>query len=1511
MKTGQGARRALAVRVFGAGVCLGALAIGGAGAAFAQEALPSGGTVSAGSATITTGPGSVTVNQSSDRAVVNWNTFNVGPDNSVVFSQPSKTSATLNRVTGDQGSEIAGRIVADGSVFLINPNGIAITATGTVQTGGGFVASTLDVGDEDFMAGNLSFAGSGASGQVSNAGSIIAGQGAYVALLGGSVSNSGTISVPLGKVGLGSGEQATLDLNGDGFLQVAVPSVVAGNGALIDMGGSVNAAGGRVELKVASVRDAVRNVVNLSGTISANSATGKGGSIILLGGDGGTVTASGTLSAKGATGGGFVETSGANVDYSGLRVDTSSSRGSAGTWLVDPVDLTVDAAAAATISTNLATTNVTLQTTNTTASGPGNQSAGNGDISIDSAISWTSANTFSLLAYNAIDINAAITGTNGTLTLTAGNNVANTGAISASGAIDIGTFNLTNGVWTQNAGTLPSFRATDFHFNVQKSQFIRVTGGNGTSGSPYLVSDIYGLQGVASTTLLDQYVSLAADIDATGTENWNSGRGFVPIGVTDTGTQVGGFTGTFDGQFHTVRGLTMNRTHDRVGLFGYTGTGAVVQNINLIDATVTGGQYTGALIGYLGDGTVTYAGVLDASVTGTQFTGGLIGNSYGTVQYSYATGSVTGGYAGGLIGGTFAGSISDSWSSANVSVSSYGGGLVGILRVPLTRVYATGSVTGTNFIGGLLGNASAGASVSEAWASGRVTGSSVVGGLAGSISSSSVSIASSYWDTYSTGQASSAGSTGGATVSATAVTSDPSQSGAANYAYKTSAYGNLSAASNIDTATPTGWVFVKGNSTRPFLAFEVPSSFTTGTNAAGAKQLFNTHQFQLLTYSYTRLPGLWAVAADIDFSETGAVTVGTPASYSGMWAGEGWYPIGMSSPTNAQAQSGMNLDGQGYVLSNLYLNRPTYSRAGLFGIYSGNVHDLGLADFSITGTTAGTFAGSGGNTIKRVWSTGTVTGTNNAGGLMGTSSGVTAISESYSSATVSGIQAGGLVGSMLEGSVTNSYSTGSVTGTSYAGGLIGAAGALGTPDPLSITSSYASGPVSGTTSAGGLIGRTYSNASLSNSYWDSYSTGQASAIGDNDGGITPTNVSAVTSNPSQSGASNYAYKASAYARLTAASGIGTATPEGFVFMPGNSTRPFLAFEVPTSFTTSTGAGGALNIYNSHQLQLIGYDGARLAGNYMLANDIDLSETGQVSAGTASTYAGMWSGAGWVSLGTDGAGKTSDGTTFRLFSTISSGTYGFNGTFDGDGYAVSGLAINRANAKNVGLFGVLSGSATRLGVAGSVTGLNGVGGLAGMLYGNGNVSYATSSVDVTGTNLVGGLVGNMNGGSVSYSSASGAVGGDNDVGGLIGYASGATISNSWATGSATGASYVGGLIGYQYNSSVTDSYASSDATGTGGVGGLIGQINGGSVTNSYAVGLVSGGAGGTFGGLVGQSAGGATVTSSYWNTQTSGQPTSAQGEGKTSAEMENQSTFEGWDFTNTWTPPSSGNYPKQR
>ncbi|MEP6873684.1 MAG: filamentous hemagglutinin N-terminal domain-containing protein, partial [Burkholderiales bacterium] len=302
--------------------------------AAAQQGLPGGGSVVSGSATIgAPAAGQLTVLQNSQRAIIDWNSFSIGAGQSVRFVQPGADAAVLNRVTGSTPSTIAGSLTGNGQVFLVNPNGIAITPTGTVQLGGGFVASTLDIRNDDFMAGRLGFSARDATiGRVANAGAVQVAPGGFVALLGDRVSNEGRISAPLGRVALGAGTQATLDLNGDGILQIswAGGPRAADSGVLVP--GSVEAVGGRIELKAADARAALRSVVNVSGSLVATSVSGRDGAIVLEAGTDGSARVSGLLDVSGQASAGRIAISGNSVALDGdaARIDARSTAGHGG-----------------------------------------------------------------------------------------------------------------------------------------------------------------------------------------------------------------------------------------------------------------------------------------------------------------------------------------------------------------------------------------------------------------------------------------------------------------------------------------------------------------------------------------------------------------------------------------------------------------------------------------------------------------------------------------------------------------------------------------------------------------------------------------------------------------------------------------------------------------------------------------------------------------------------------------------------------------------------------------------------------------------------------------------------------------------------------------------------------------------------------------------------------------------------------------------------------------------------
>jgi filamentous hemagglutinin family protein len=265
-------------------------------AAAAADELPRGPSVVHGKVGVSASGDRMTIRQGSRKAIVNWRGFSIGPEARVRVRQPSRKSAMLNRVTGSTPSSIAGRLEADGQVYLVNPNGVLIGRSGVVRAGG-FVASTLDIADRDFRDGRAAFAGHGASAAVANEGVIGIGRGGYAALLGGAVENAGTISVPLGRAGLAAGERVTLDFSGDRFLQVEAPTLGGPEGALVDNAGVVSADGGRVEIRAAVARRAARDAINLSGVVEARTVAGVNGAIV-LGGNGGRVAVSGRLDAS-------------------------------------------------------------------------------------------------------------------------------------------------------------------------------------------------------------------------------------------------------------------------------------------------------------------------------------------------------------------------------------------------------------------------------------------------------------------------------------------------------------------------------------------------------------------------------------------------------------------------------------------------------------------------------------------------------------------------------------------------------------------------------------------------------------------------------------------------------------------------------------------------------------------------------------------------------------------------------------------------------------------------------------------------------------------------------------------------------------------------------------------------------------------------------------------------------------------------------------------------------------
>jgi filamentous hemagglutinin family protein len=358
--------------------------------------------------------------------VINWQTFSIGAGQTVQFVQPGSDSVALNRVLGSDPSLIFGTLLANGNIFILNPNGVLFGNGASVNVGG-LVASTMRMSDADFMAGNYRFTNAGA-GSVVNEGSITARDGGFVVLMGRTVRNDGVISARLGSVALVGGEAATLDLAGDGLLGVSVDREALH--ALVENRGLLQADGGLVLMTAGSAGGLLDTVVNNSGVIQARTIEDRAGTIMLLGDmQTGTVIVGGLLDASAPLGGdgGFIETSAATVKIlAGTQVDTTAIGGGAtGSWLIDPTDFTIGTSAGdnisgATLSAELVTTNITI----TTASA----GTDDGDIFVNDTVAWSASGaptTLTLIANNDVDINAPITATNGNLVVCCGadNNV--------------------------------------------------------------------------------------------------------------------------------------------------------------------------------------------------------------------------------------------------------------------------------------------------------------------------------------------------------------------------------------------------------------------------------------------------------------------------------------------------------------------------------------------------------------------------------------------------------------------------------------------------------------------------------------------------------------------------------------------------------------------------------------------------------------------------------------------------------------------------------------------------------------------------------------------------------------------------------------------------------------------------------------------------------------------------------------------------------------------------------
>ena len=234
----------------------------------------SGGTVAAGTGTIAgQGTSSLTVNQTSQKMIIDWRSFGVAKDGAAQFIQPSTSAIALNRVTGSEVSSILGRLEANGQLFFVNPNGMVFGKDAKVDVAG-LLVSTADSTNSNFMNSRYSFDASGkADAQIVNEGTLTIKDAGLAAFVAPHVSNSGTIQAHLGTVLIGGAQTFTLDMAGDNLIRFQLGEAVsqsqtdgagATSTALVDSRGIIDARGGSVYLSAKTAREVVNDAVRIS-----------------------------------------------------------------------------------------------------------------------------------------------------------------------------------------------------------------------------------------------------------------------------------------------------------------------------------------------------------------------------------------------------------------------------------------------------------------------------------------------------------------------------------------------------------------------------------------------------------------------------------------------------------------------------------------------------------------------------------------------------------------------------------------------------------------------------------------------------------------------------------------------------------------------------------------------------------------------------------------------------------------------------------------------------------------------------------------------------------------------------------------------------------------------------------------------------------------------------------------------------------------------------------------------
>lgn len=617
--------------------------------------LPGGWNVQSGGATFAQNGNTLNINQSTAQAIVNFNSFSIGANAIVDISQPGAAAAFLARVTGSDPSLIYGMLKANGTVALINQNGILVGPTGVVDVAR-FIASTLNISDSDFLAGRLTFSNGGQAGNVDNQGTIRSATGGSVYLVGVNVDNSGIIHSPGGEVLLAAGQTVQL-------VDTATPGVsvnVTGMAGKVTNLGTITAEAGRIGIAA--------GLINNSGHLNASSVVSEGGRIFLRASQNLTTSASSKIAADGTKGGSVVlyagdaayidgDVSALGAPGKGGYVDTSGKRaldvinvptvGSGGQWYIDPYNLEVVAGDSnnvsgspaisssgdhSTIKASTITGLLNDGTDVTLATGGNGGDAGNITVSADiNKVGPTNSN-LTLNAHNDIFINANITSSGSALNLNL-----NSDYLGDSGEVHTAT--LTNANISLNGGALNvssgnyTYQSNNGGLDIGSNSHVLLTGGSSQlnagdvtverTGSLVMTggtTSITSFTNDGETSISGGSVTVAQSVTNNNVMTLN-GNAYIDVGAEE-GSITNSQTGTLNVDASQLTFARANSMYNDGALNVLGGTlqvdgGHIAGMVNIANGATLGLYYLSIGATFTGSGNMIWSGniSLDSSLT--------------------------------------------------------------------------------------------------------------------------------------------------------------------------------------------------------------------------------------------------------------------------------------------------------------------------------------------------------------------------------------------------------------------------------------------------------------------------------------------------------------------------------------------------------------------------------------------------------------------------------------------------------------------------------------------------------------------------------------------------------------------------------------------------------------------------------------------------------------------------------------------------------------------------------